>query len=245
MATVSNGQNETDPGWGSPPRARCTLGPPSPRISLVQMRPRRAGLRFFGHGLVPLPPTGFRAPLDTVAMPSKSTKSTGHGHGARFSRMNPKNARDVTAGNDGHPLLATTPWRWNRRYYELGGVLVAVCPARFACLRELLRLATRATTVVRQGCFRTARGRLEGDPGAGRQRADSGRHETQQGRACAGVSRQATASARRGAGGVVGARGKRQGPDHAAAPGGGDARGRRSDAGRWLPRRRGGGVPLP
>ena len=50
MTPVSNGvEKKTAPSDSWSPGARCTIGAPSARISLVRLRPRRAGLRFSGH----------------------------------------------------------------------------------------------------------------------------------------------------------------------------------------------------
>jgi hypothetical protein len=50
MTPVSNGvEKKTAPSDSRSPGARCTIGAPSARISLVRLRPRRAGLRFSGH----------------------------------------------------------------------------------------------------------------------------------------------------------------------------------------------------
>jgi len=50
MTPVSNGvEQKTAPSDSWSPGARCTIGAPSARISLVRLRPRRAGLRFSGH----------------------------------------------------------------------------------------------------------------------------------------------------------------------------------------------------
>jgi len=50
MTRVSNGvEKKKAPSDLWSPEARCTIGAPSARISLVRLRPRRAGLRFSGH----------------------------------------------------------------------------------------------------------------------------------------------------------------------------------------------------
>ena len=48
MATVSKGAKEKQPPSGFPAGARYAFGAPSARVSLVRLRPRRAGLRFAG-----------------------------------------------------------------------------------------------------------------------------------------------------------------------------------------------------
>ena len=50
MTPVSNGgKKKMAPSDRWSPGARCTIGAPSARISLVRLRPRRAGFRFSGH----------------------------------------------------------------------------------------------------------------------------------------------------------------------------------------------------
>ncbi len=50
MTPVSNGvEKKTAPSDSWSPGTRCTIGAASARIFLVRLRPRRAGLRFYGH----------------------------------------------------------------------------------------------------------------------------------------------------------------------------------------------------
>ena len=138
MTPVSNGtEMKTAPSDSWSPGARCTIGAPSARISLVRLRPRRAGFRFSGHLQSTMYWDGLRqkAPLKSGVQKIPRPK-------IRQQALDTKGSfRDGSVGAPGretargHPVLSSLPFRLPFRLSPLSSSPLLSAPATLLCGR--------------------------------------------------------------------------------------------------------------